>query len=359
MGRSAAAVVLGGVVVVLGSSTAEAGRCGFGCTSDDYRDRCSSYWDCDEDRYDDIVCCCEDDYSSSRGSCHPGDGNKWESIQTLSRTTTSSCTWDLNGCSHFCSEQYSVAATETTLTLTPTANPPGCYCSSGQGMIDSSSDAVPTGAFGDGSRFNAFTPHEPNEMSVTIVHTCSDTTGCDGGTCTINYAITEREIDMTAASAAAGIWLILSCLAFVIPLGGIHLCIKSKAQMGARPTPMAWLGCTLIFFFTGPCFMWIPFVLDGCYQSSSANWNVNISMDQQYGGGGGGYGQQMQPGYGQQTQQPIMATAVAVPQPTVAQATAVAMPTATATAAAIPASGAPPGYGGQQPPVATVTATPQ
>jgi hypothetical protein len=161
---------------------------------------------------------------------------------------------------------------------------------------------------------------------------------------------------MAAASAAGGIWLFMSCLFFVIPLGGIHFCIKSKAQMGARPTSMAWLGCMLIFCFTGPCFMWIPFVLDSCYQSSNPNWNVNVSMQQQY-GGGGGYGQQMQPqpGYGQQQQQqPIMATAVAMPQPTVAQATAV--PTATATATAMPVLGGPPGYGGQQPPVATVTA---
>eukprot|EP01043_Picozoa_sp_COSAG02_P038610 COSAG02_NODE_2990_length_7607_cov_3.437134_7_plen_281_part_00 len=279
-------------------------------------------------------------------------------MQSLTRTTASSCSWDTNGCSHKCAQSYSVSvtATETSVTLMPTSNPAGCTCSAGSGIIDSATDEV-VGTFGDGSSFHA-TPGARSEDSVTIVHTCSNPDGCDSGSCEIDYAIRQKvgleEPEIVAA--AGGIWLFMSCLAFVIPLGGIHMCIKSKAQRGARPTAMAWVGCLVIFCFTGPCFMWLPFVLDSCYQSSNPNWNVSVGMQQHYGGQPQqGYGQQLQQGH---EQQPIMATAVAMPQPAVVQATAVAMPTAsaTATATAVSAVGAPPGYGGRQPPVATVTA---
>lgn len=289
------------------------------------------------------MCCCEN--AGSFDSCHQDTSNRWTSIQSLTRTSTSSCSWETDSCSYKCAESYSVDATQTSVTLTPTSDPPLCTCPTGTGIIDSATDQV-VGTFGNGPSFRAGTPEF---SSVTIVHSLNSYSG----SCEIHYAITEAEVDVAVASAVGGIWLVMSCLAFVIPLGGIHMCIKSKAQMGARPTGMAWVGCLLIFCFTGPCFMWVPFVIDSCYQSSNPNWNVTVGMQQHYGG-------QPQPGYGQQQQgygqQPIMATAVAMPQPAMAQATAVAMPTATVTATAMPAAGAPPGYGGQQPPVATVTA---
>lgn len=307
------------------------------------------------------MCCCE---SSSGSSCHSGSSNSydsagpWADMASLSDPSpTSSGAYNpssclggdaLQSCAYDCRFSYTISVSGSTLTLTSSYEgvQSTCTCPSGSGTIDTFSHTA-TGSFSDGTVFVAtpdyLNPECPTGCdSARIVFTSANpTTVCD-----FTYDVTKRNMD--AAAAVAGVvWLLMVCAGFMIPMAGIFCCIKSKAQMGAQPSPMAWIGCLLIFCFTGPCFMWIPFVLDSCYQNANVNnnqfGNVVITT-QQHGQAQPSYGQP-QPGYGQQ---PIMATAVAMPQPAMAQATAVAMPTATATA-----TGAPPGYGA---PVATVTA---
>ena len=241
-------------------------------------------------------------------------------------------------CAYECRNSYTVSVTGSTLTLTPSNQgvQSMCTCPSGSGTIDTFTHTA-IGVFEDGTTFTATASEGSGTAS--IVHTNSQFETCE-------FTYDASYVNIDAAVAVAGfIWIVMFCAFFMIPMAGIFCCIKSKAQMGAQPTPMAWLGCLLIFCFSGPLFMWIPFVLDSCYNRANANANVVITT-QQYGQSYPGYGQ-AQPGYGQQ---PIMATAVAMPQPAMAQATAVAMPAATASA-----TGAPPGYGA---PVATVTAAP-
>lgn len=281
-------------------------------------------------------------------SCHGGSrydsAGPWGRVAQLDRTTSSpaSCQMD-GGCAYKCAESYRVSVSSSTLTLTPTAPyPAGCDCTSGTGTIDTFTHQT-SGRFEDGSAFVA-TPNDGFDFTAMIVIT--DSTARTA--CQYDYQVTEKEIDATAA-AAGGIWLVMMCMGFAVPMAGIFYCIKSKREKGlGEPTPMAYLGCLLIFCFSGPCFMWIPFVIDSCYQSRT-NWNMTITQQTTtVGAGGGMYGN---PSGGMPLQQqPIMATAVAV-QP---------MATATAVSAtAAPVTGAPPGYGGQQPPVATVTAVQQ
>lgn len=148
------------------------------------------------------------------------------------------------------------------------------------------------------------------------------------------------------SGASAGFVIAVAFFAFIVPMAGIFHCIQRHRLMGQEPQPMAWFGCIVIFLFSGPCLMWIPFALDSCYSAPAGYPEPTVQLH-------------TQPQYGQPQQQPMPIMAEAVPvqaQPVIAQATAVNMnsvPMATATATATATAS------GQQPPVATVTAVSQ
>jgi hypothetical protein len=84
---------------------------------------------------------------------------------------------------------------------------------------------------------------------------------------------------------------------------------------------MAWLGSLLICFFLSPLCMWIPFVIDSCYEPTNRPPNVAITQQTQ---------QQLviaqaQPMTAQAHGQPMMAVAQAQPMMPQAQAQPMAM----------------------------------
>ena len=155
---------------------------------------------------------------------------------------------------------------------------------------------------------------------------------CDSGCCPEHRELRTPEQQESCDNAAAiggGILIVFIGLSLGLPLCGIFACINSKKAAGmGEPLPQAWMICTLLFCFTGPCFMWIPFILDQCYRGRANYGNTNVTITtvgtappqpgyamgqpQMYGG------QQQQQMYG--GQQPMMAQAQAMP--VMAQATA-------------------------------------
>ena len=93
---------------------------------------------------------------------------------------------------------------------------------------------------------------------------------CDAGTdcsdCGECYSI---DCTGDCEAAAAGVLVIFLCICVVSCIalgGGIYCCIESKSKQGSRPTAMAWLASLVICIFIGPLCMWIPFVIDSCYE---------------------------------------------------------------------------------------------
>ena len=99
---------------------------------------------------------------------------------------------------------------------------------------------------------------------------CDELTVCDAGTdcsdCGECYSI---DCTGDCEAAAAGVLVIFLCICLVSCIalgGGIYCCIESKSKQGRRPTGMAWLASLVICIFIGPLCMWIPFVIDSCYE---------------------------------------------------------------------------------------------
>jgi hypothetical protein len=122
--------------------------------------------------------------------------------------------------------------------------------------------------------------------------------------------------------------VVVICLVSFIALGGgIYCCVHSKSQQGSRPTGTAWLASLVICIFVGPLCMWIPFVIDSCYEPVGGRQNtviiqqqvapVNLMMPQQPVMGQPVMGQ---PVMATATAQPMMATAQAQPMMATAQA---------------------------------------
>lgn len=151
---------------------------------------------------------------------------------------------------------------------------------------------------------------------------CAPRTDCsDCGNCG------DCDEDCEAAAQAVVVIFLLGSVCTCIALGGgIYCCIKSRSQaLGGRPSAMAWLGSLLICFFLSPLCMWIPFVIDGCYEQPNRPMaNVVITQQTQQ-----PYLAQGQPMMVQAQGQPIMAVATAVPMAT-AQAQAQPMAVAQA-----------------------------
>ena len=141
---------------------------------------------------------------------------------------------------------------------------------------------------------------------------CSDCGTCGYG------RYDECDEDCQAAVAGVAIVLLLVCVVSFIGLGvGIYCCISSKSKtLGSRPTAMAWLGSLLICLFLSPLCMWIPFVIDSCYEPVHRSQNVVITQQQ--------HQQpvlaQAQPIMPQAQGQPMMAVATAQPMMGQAQA---------------------------------------
>ena len=316
-------------------------------------DYCTTYSQCDEDYDDDgQTCCCE---RSGTDSCHPRtqavQRDPWDGIERLTYSSVSPYTCQ-GDCKHDClsgSSGLSASVYSGSVTLTPTAVAGGgCDCQqfAATATVDSFTTTTAAGSYADGSMLTA----------VIASNTATQATVTTGG-CVYQYTVTRNSLDEDVVAAAVGIWLFLVFLSFAIPMAGIMCCIKSKRELGAQPQPMAWVVCVLILFFSGPCFMWIPFVLDGCYNRPEYGGGPQVTIQ---------YGSQQPAAYGGQQMmaqpQPYMAQAAPVhAQPVMAQATAIpvgGMAVATATAAPIGGQQPPPGFGAQQPPVAAVTAVP-
>jgi len=307
-----------GVVLALVPRGSHAGRCGSGCEWDDRGDRCWSFRDCDDDYSNDQRCCCE-----GENSCHRGHepSRPWNGVQKLTLTSKTGLGCDADDrCESDCYQSFSVDVSDVWfMTLSPLAVT-NCSCPTGNvPQVTTDYNAYGNFDYGHGS-FTATLSHDRQTASITRMG--------PSGICTFNYGVEQNDFTAEAA-AAVGFILVIACLSFAIPMGGIMFCISNKRQSGGEPQPMAWLACVLIFCVAGPCFMWIPFVIDSCYRKDG-------------------------PTFAPQPQQQMpVAMAVAAPvqqQPIVAQATALpagAMPVATATATV---------QQSQQPPVATVTA---
>ena len=106
--------------------------------------------------------------------------------------------------------------------------------------------------------------------------------GCDNGCCPEHRELRtpgQQESCDNAAAAGAGILIVVFGLGFGVPMCGIFACINSKRTAGmGEPMPQAWVACTLLFCFTGPCFMWIPFILDQCYRGRANSGNTNVTI---------------------------------------------------------------------------------
>ena len=258
------------VSAALAGTASAQGSCNNGCTVHDMGDYCSHDSDCDEDYNDGgVQCRCEDEYAAPPSP--PPTGGHWQGVgyATRNSVTPGSCTkdpTDAGYCAYKCSEAYSVSiervGTQATsqLTLTPPQrNLPGCDtfpCGTGTADVTMFTTDTITGSFEDGTTFTVYRS-DPNAETATV-----EALGCTG-----HYQLTYVNLDDVAAAVGIFLFFVIF-LGFAVPMGGIMCCIKSKAQAtGATPQAMAWIGCVLIFFFSGcgPCLMWIPFVMDGCY----------------------------------------------------------------------------------------------
>merc|ERR1719329_549367 len=259
-----------GVILALVPRESHAGRCGAGCERDDRGDRCWSARDCDDDYRSDRQCCCD-----GENSCHRvhEPSRPWDSVQTLTFTSKSGLGCDANDqCESDCYQRFSVYVNEVwVMTLTP-PDVANCTCPSGNvPHITTEYNAYGDFEYGEGS-FTALLSQDRNTATITRQG--------QTGVCTFTYNVEGNGLN-AAAAVAVGIWLVIVCLSFAIPMGGIMCCISTKRKMGAQPQPMAWLACVLIFCFTGPCFMWIPFVIDSCYFSQN-NGQPTISYGTNY-----------------------------------------------------------------------------
>eukprot|EP01044_Picomonas_judraskeda_P016827 COSAG03_NODE_3055_length_2259_cov_18.001852_2_plen_161_part_00 len=71
------------------------------------------------------------------------------------------------------------------------------------------------------------------------------------------------------------LFLCLGCIGGAAGLGGgMYCCINSKSQQNLRPTGTAWIASLLLCFFVGPLCMWIPFVIDSCYEPTRQQTTV-------------------------------------------------------------------------------------
>ena len=118
--------------------------------------------------------------------------------------------------------------------------------------------------------------------SCTFAHDgmCDELTMCDAGTdcsdCGECYSM-DCTGDCEAAAAAVLVLFLIICLVSCIALGsGIYCCIQSKSKQGSRPTAMAWLASLVICIFIGPLCMWIPFVIDSCYEPTRQQTTVIV-----------------------------------------------------------------------------------
>ena len=81
--------------------------------------------------------------------------------------------------------------------------------------------------------------------------------------------------DCAAAASAVLLFLCLGCIGGAAGLGGgMYCCINSKSQQNLRPTGTAWIASLLLCCFVGPLWMWIPFVIDSCYEPTRQQTTV-------------------------------------------------------------------------------------
>ena len=83
--------------------------------------------------------------------------------------------------------------------------------------------------------------------------------------------------DCAAAASAVLLIICLGCVGGAAGLGGgIYCCINNKSQQNLRPTGTAWVAALLLCFFVGPLCMWIPFVIDSCYEPTRQQTTVIV-----------------------------------------------------------------------------------
>ena len=118
------------------------------------------------------------------------------------------------------------------------------------------------------------------------------------------------------AMSTMGIIATLSCVALG---GGMYCCIQQKSKaLGGRPSSTAWIASLIICIIGGPLCMWIPFIIDSCYDRRPAQTAVIIQQAPQ------NFVMAQQPVMAQAQAQPVMAQAqpamMAQSQPVMAQA---------------------------------------
>jgi hypothetical protein len=131
-----------------------------------------------------------------------------------------------------------------------------------------------------------------------------------------------------AAAAALGVVIVILLISVFGFGGGMFCCIQQKSKaLGSRPQPTAYIASLIICIFVGPLCMWIPFVIDSCYEPRQQQQMVIVQQQQMPGqvimAQPPAYAQQpvmaqAQPMMAQAQAQPVMAQAQA--QPVMAQA---------------------------------------
>ena len=84
--------------------------------------------------------------------------------------------------------------------------------------------------------------------------------------------------DCAAAASAVLLFLCLGCIGGAAGL--MYCCINSKSQQNLRPTGTAWIASLLLCFFVGPLCMWIPFVIDSCYEPTRQQTSHRTRTDE-------------------------------------------------------------------------------
>ena len=121
------------------------------------------------------------------------------------------------------------------------------------------------------------------------------------------------------AAAVLGILVVVCVVSCVALGGGMYCCIQQKSKaLGGRPSSTAWIASLIICIIGGPLCMWIPFIIDSCYDRRPAQTAVIIQQAPQ------NFVMAQQPVMAQAQAQPVMAQAqpamMAQAQPVMAQA---------------------------------------
>jgi hypothetical protein len=84
-----------------------------------------------------------------------------------------------------------------------------------------------------------------------------------------------------AAAAALGVVIVILLISVFGFGGGMFCCIQQKSKaLGSRPQPTAYIASLIICIFVGPLCMWIPFVIDSCYEPRQQQQQVVIVQQQ-------------------------------------------------------------------------------